>query len=910
MSFCVSPHHHENAHPLHFGRPPALPRRLRRSAPGGFHPQPRAGIQDRSRARPARHRNLGLGKTVDNTWLEITPALPGKLRWKAQNIAEFLPEQSPAIGTTYTFSIPKNRKHLDASAVPAGKFATLKSEDFRIASSVSPNRWSSGYSASTAEWMIVFNDDIDPATAAGFVFFGSKSGQRVAAQLKRATLERAGYLGTHYKPWSARWDDAPAAELTPESPLSHVLIVSPLSPLPPGEDWKLSFLKGMPNATASARLTEDTHYDIGEIKPFQVTDISSHTVANQPRRISISFNHPLPDPISTEQLEKAISITPWPNDLTPKVDGKQIDFTGGLLESDRYSVTIRPHLTSINGFPLITGKTETLKFEHLSPQIALPSEDVGQLAKGNRKYRVFTQNLATAQLRIKKLEGLDLIRAFQGYRHFTGNGPDNESISHTAPIPYSLIVGKSVADKEIDLGNPIDTTKIITLDWNETLPADLQFGVLFLEASGKPLDECGTDDRPISQAIIQLTDIGLAWKLTSDEALVYAFSCETGAPLPGVKFQLYGEDATALESATSDASGLASLPRLDTARHLQASLGDDTYVTAFDNSLETVGLWHFPVRYSWNKPLEASRQAFLFTDRSLYRPGETVRLKGIIRTLRGNAVETATASSADLVILDPTEKEILKQSITISPNGSFDFTHQLAPGKTGTHMIRLEFPDELAAAEKTEDWSERENLTNNARFQTILRVEEFRRNAFEITQTVATPAIGATSVTAELTAKYYQGQPVAAGSVTYYNRITTQNPYPERFRDFQFGNHRSYDWGYWYHYFGYQDDDEKRHRQLHQPAGRNPALRRWPRHHLHRGSPGGFPQRPRSHDFLGSHRCQQPDAHLTLHRHRPPGVRLCRRLAHRSTRPRRRGAAAAHRRHGHRPSNPTPSRFN
>ena len=53
-------------------------------------------------------------------------------------------------------------------------------------------------------------------------------------------------------------------------------------------------------------------------------------------------------------------------------------------------------------------------------------------------------------------------------------------------------------------------------------------------------------------------------------------------------------------------------------------------------------------------------------------------------------------------------------------------------------------------------------------------------------------------------AKYYQGQPVAAGSVKHYSRITTQNPYPERFRDFLFGNHRTYDWGYWYHYFGYR----------------------------------------------------------------------------------------------------------
>ena len=61
----------------------------------------------------------GLGKTVDNTWFEIKPAIPGKLVWKAQNIASLVPDQPPAIGTTYTFSIPKGKTHLDNTEVPA-----------------------------------------------------------------------------------------------------------------------------------------------------------------------------------------------------------------------------------------------------------------------------------------------------------------------------------------------------------------------------------------------------------------------------------------------------------------------------------------------------------------------------------------------------------------------------------------------------------------------------------------------------------------------------------------------------------------------------------------------------------------------------------------------------------------------
>ncbi|MBC8128177.1 MAG: hypothetical protein H8M99_13635, partial [Gloeobacteraceae cyanobacterium ES-bin-144] len=346
-------------------------------------------------------------------------------------------------------------------------------------------------------------------------------------------------------------------------------------------------------------------------------------------------------------------------------------------------------------------------------------------------------------------------------------------------------------------------------------PKDLKRGVLFVEATGKNHQDADADGHPITQAMVQLTDIGLAWKITHKEAFIYAFSCDTGSPLANVKLQIFGEDATSLESATTDKSGLATLPRNTAARHLQASLDDDTYLTAFDNTLETVGLWHFPVRYSWNKPAESSRKAFMFTDRSLYRPGETFRLKGIIRNLRGNAIEAQESVTARIVILDPAEKEILSQPVTISPNGSFDFAHSLAPTKTGTHLIRLEFPEELALAETEDgeetsdlDWGKREQILENARFEMELRVEEFRRNAFEITQKIATPAIGATKVAADLSAKYYQGQPVASGTVKYYSQVSTKNLYPERFRDFLFGNHRANDWGYWYHYFGYRNNND------------------------------------------------------------------------------------------------------
>lgn len=752
-----------------------------------------------------------LGKTVDNTWIEIQPALPGKLVWKAQNIARFVPAQLPAIGTTYTFSIAKNLKHLDNTPVPAGKFATLESEAFRTVVANAQNRWSSDYSPSTGEWLLVFNDEVDPASAANYVSFVSKDGQRVAARLGRANFGAAGYYGNNYKPWALRHPDTPARQNPPDAPVPFIIQATPASPLPVGDGWSVSLLKGLPNADGKARTREDNLYPVGDVKPFQVSSIVAYQNPDEPRKIIIGFNQPVPASLPVDFLAKCIEMSPRPDNLSAEAEGKQITLTGDFEGFTQAKVTFRPPYTSAAGLDLEGPVTKDIKFGNFIPVLAFPSQDEAQLANGSRQYRMLTLNLENAHVRIKKLSGADQIRAFQGYRHVSGNGHDEEEIQPTITLPYSLIVGEQVADLNIPLETPIDHTKVTTLKWDEVLPKDQRTGTYFLEATGTVLPAYeGGGIAPTTQAIIQLTDIGLAWKLTAKEAFVYAFSCDTGAPLQGVKVEVFGEDAVTLHSGTTDAGGIASLPRTKEARHLRASHGNDNYLTAFDSSMDTVGLWHFPIRYSWNKSVESTRKAFLFTDRSLYRPGETVRMKGIVRTQRGNAVEPAEGGAAQIVILDPTEKEIHTSSVTISENGSFDFTWQLPPGKTGTHMIRLEYPDELErAAELEDDWYAQEAINESARFEMPLRVEEFRRNAFEITQTIPETAPGVTSIAADLSAKYYQGQPVAGGSVKHFSRVTTRNPYPERFRDYLFGNHRIEDWSYWYYYFGYRPGEDE-----------------------------------------------------------------------------------------------------
>ncbi|MGJ8643269.1 MAG: alpha-2-macroglobulin family protein [Luteolibacter sp.] len=745
-----------------------------------------------------------LGNEVANDLFATRPELPGKLFWKAPTIAEFRSDSIPSLGTEYSFMMKIGLKHLDGSEVEAGPFATVSSEAFRVLTARIPNRWSSNYTRSTTSYLIVFNDDVDVAAIAGFFTYSSSKNGRVAPKVVHATAAQAGYYRTSYLPWKSRLDPEKHREsVDPETPVKNILIVSPVSPLPVAKSWALQVLKGLPNSDQSTTLGSDVSYTIGEVAPFRFGDAYAQVSPNSPRSILLSFNERL----SAELDESAISISPAPEGMKVSTNGKNLRIEGDFNEYDKYTITLSNGINSSGGQSLSNPGSREIEFQRLDPELALPSEDEAQLAFGKREYEISTINLASVTIRIKKLEGKGAVRTFQGYRNYTGVGPNWTQIEPASVLPFSLVPGKTVLEKTIDLGTDVDTGTNLTLSWDDLLSEGTDFASLFIDVIGTPHPMAESNGRRNVQAIVQLTDIGLAWKFTNTKSLVYAFSCKTGKPLPGVKINVRGEDAELLEEAVTGDDGMVTVVRSGDVRHVQASLGEDSYTAAFDETLDSVGLWHFPVRYSWMKQQPQQRRAFMFTERSLYRPGEKVRIKGIVRNQFGNAIGLAEQKLARVVIVDPQDKEIFTEDVELSALGSFDLSYTLPDSKTGGHVIRLEFPEDIEAAEETEDWELQAALMDGAIFELPLRVEEFRRNTFEILQEINDPAIGATEISANLTATYYQGQPVAAGKASTFTEISEINLYPERYRDFLFGNHRKDDWRYWYHYFGYRDRD-------------------------------------------------------------------------------------------------------
>lgn len=743
-----------------------------------------------------------LNQPVANTVLDIKPALPGKIAWRSTNIARFTPGAPPAMGATYTFSLAKGIKNREGAVLPAKALKTIKAEPFRVMGS-SRRSASTSYTRQPV-YYVYFNDAIDAGKAAGHFVFKNKGGVQIAAKVRRAVwgdIRSRYYRGST---WRQRFDAARSGKQTvhpdqPGTPIPNAVVVTSTVPLPVGEKWYLHVLKNTPNASVTAQDMVGRNIYIGDIDPFELRSVTPYIAANEPREIHVSFNAALPEKPSQEQLASFARITPAVKNARYKALGKMLIVGGDLREHDKWTVSLNQTLTSRNGLMLGKTKPREIEFKALPTGLALPSHDSAQYANGNRLYALDTVNIASVRIRVKQLKPDQVVRTIQGFRHYKGSGHNGRDIDPEHPIPYSLIDGTTVYDRTVFLDNKIDTSRELALDWNEILPKGQKTTTFFVSVEGAAKDGARGGDR-IAQSVVQLTDIGLCWKINDKEAMIYAFSCQTGKPLPNVQLQVFAEDAQPGKAATTDASGIARLPRSEAARHLRATLGQDCYTIPFDNTLDTVALWRFPVQVDWNHLRGWKRSAMLFTDRNLYRPGETVQLKGIVRRFMDTDIELAPDKKAQLVISDSAARTLVDQEVALSPNGTFDHTLKLPAETVGRFHIKLVLAEDPAHEDES-TW-----VANQYRiFRHTINVQEFRRNAYEVTSDIPAAKPGDPNITLNLEAKYYQGQPVKNGKVQWYFDAVQTGFYPDKFRDYLFGDHRSYDPYYWSHYFGYGD---------------------------------------------------------------------------------------------------------
>ena len=185
-----------------------------------------------------------------------------------------------------------------------------------------------------------------------------------------------------------------------------------------------------------------------------------------------------------------------------------------------------------------------------------------------------------------------------------------------------------------------------------------------------------------SKVMLSVVDTTIVTKVSSDELLVWVLDYETGEPLAGAEVET-------TTTATTDADGLAWFPSVGgSGRHIVRVDSAGHHGTASTHWQQGSAPWQLEVPFSMSRPRLLGH---LYTDRPIYRPGETVSFKGVVRHEDDAAYslpETGTAFRVS--IRDRSGKEILNTSIESNELGTIAGEGILPDeAKTGRYYVRL-----------------------------------------------------------------------------------------------------------------------------------------------------------------------------------------------------------------------------
>ncbi|HOW72347.1 MAG TPA: MG2 domain-containing protein [Phycisphaerae bacterium] len=344
--------------------------------------------------------------------------------------------------------------------------------------------------------------------------------------------------------------------------------------------------------------------DIPAVFALMRAETGTPTLDNAPS-VRLDFSSPL----ARRQPTPKVHVEPPVPDLRPQINsyGGGMLLTGSFQCGTPYRVTVGAEAQSENGLQLGHDQTVSFQIPEYEPGVNFPRTRGILAPGGNLELDLEAVNAANLDIAVTRVYQNNLVS------HARGDNRDATS--------------KSMARKTLAL--QLERNKPTKLALELRTLIDGWPGVYWISATVK--------ERSWSHAssIVAISDLGLTRKRDRDGYLVWVTSLKTARPVPGAEVAAMTYNNQVLATATTGADGLARLsikenhpdgqPWLLTAR-----LGDDLNFMTQDNHdwlLEQAdtGGREYPVNYD----------VMMYTERGVYRPGQTVHLTGLVRDESG-----------------------------------------------------------------------------------------------------------------------------------------------------------------------------------------------------------------------------------------------------------------------------------
>ncbi|MGD8605507.1 MAG: MG2 domain-containing protein, partial [Anaerolineales bacterium] len=454
--------------------------------------------------------------------------------------------------------------------------------------------------------------------------------------------------------------------------------------------------------------------------------------------------------ILDENLEKYVHVSPV-KQISIESRYNRVLIRGEFIPGETYTVTIDPDLISQEGSKLGREFSTKVTIPDIPPSVEFTTPGIYLPENGSGLLETSTINVDSMSVEIDQIFANNLVYALGG--GYDRPGPYSPQISH---------VGRRFFSKTIGVSGNLNEAHNTTIDVAGII-GDSARGIFRVAARNKN-GRWSYDSR-----VVMITDIGIMARMSDNYLMVWANTLSELKPISKAVVKLYSMNNQELLSGETDSRGIAVFS--DVSEKLKdfdpfaitVSTGDDLSYLRFDQTLLEMSTFDV----SGRPYLESGYEAFVYSDRGVYRPGDTVHFAAVVR---GRNAAVPPEFPYTLTIRDPSGRK-------------FE-SYRLNTGSTGFQEQNFAVPDFArtgkysAVAHIGKDY-----VIGRLEFQ----VEEFVPDKIKVTVSTARDEYSAgDTVDIDVNAVYLFGPPAANLNVSGHVTIEQHDFAPRKWSDYTF----------------------------------------------------------------------------------------------------------------------------
>jgi alpha-2-macroglobulin len=520
----------------------------------------------------------------------------------------------------------------------------------------------------------------------------------------------------------------------------------PTDPLPVGRTFDF-VSDGIRDAFAGRTLPYPFVTPLGTTRPLAIDFVAATNSPLEKPAIVIKFDRTLD--AGSPVPEHAIAISPPVPNLRTRIDGPSLIAEGDFVIPGKYRVVVGEAIKATTGYGPARTETWGATFRERRGSVIFPDRVIRQRPSLGLRFAFHQVNTGPLTWRLAAVpaDKLAAVRTrldeYKEHPEDANGKPLRAKDGYFSQVPTGPLIGA--------LGLPViaqggfeasggDALVLREIAWKPEEGA-VPDGPALLEVTGYD-----AMDRLVgNRALILFNELALTRKTGPGGTEVRVARMDDAMPVPGAKVVLLDSSQRILAAAVTDREGVAGFSAAEAAGAAAVAAESEAgpSIQPFDLCAR------FPGGYGgWRDP--SPFRAFSFTDRPLYRPGQTVHFKGFVRELRGGEPEIPARQEIAWAVRAPYSGEVVASgSVPLGTGGGWHATWTPPEGApTGSYSLTSE-----AGGTRLGD-------------AVFFRIEEFRNPPFSVVCSPVDPARPGES-TIRVESAYFHGAPNAGARVRW-----------------------------------------------------------------------------------------------------------------------------------------------